>query len=208
MPNGSFSGSFYIQGVSPSASDVTITATDVTTTPLFGGDAETIQVVQPAISLTGITASRTKTTLSTLSNDSFFVSVGIPNAAQTGLLRGQGVSAGAGPLTLSLSNSNAALGEILIGSDRAQNIDIDIPVNGTALPSTPFLAPLPSLPEGVFETTVSATASGFIDTFASQSQTITVNAPAPISLSAGSLGTVVGAGLQIRHQFSVADNDR
>jgi hypothetical protein len=211
VPDETAFASFYVQGVSPSAT-VTITATDVTAEPKFGGDSQVLEVVQPVLQVRDLLASREATTLSApLVDDDFRVRTWIPNADDTALSRVQNVSAGTGPLTVTLTNDNPVF-ELVTTPATGQSATVQIPVNGSISASTVAtggvaLSLIEPTGEGVFDTTVTATATGFLDPFltASAPQTVTVTAPDPIDvLDAFGQGTIVGASLQIRYGFQLS----
>ena len=180
VANGSSTFNFWLQGTdwvsgTSSAGPVTITAS----APGFPNATGTISYVQPALRIAGVPA--TTTTLSP--NTAFRAEVGIPSAGNANVATLQARRFGAGSLTVTVTNSNPAVGEIdPSGGGAGTQIATTSIAAGTSL--SPFLE---FDPLGVGTTTVSASIPDFIATTAS-SQGATVSGPGMTLSVSGSLG--------------------
>jgi hypothetical protein len=117
VPAGQTSVSFYAQGVAGAAGEVLFTAT----APGFQPSAGTVTVVQPAVQIVSLTPTMGATDPSV----AFQVAVGLPATDGSALAAEQLVPAGAS-LTVTLSNSNASVAQLvtLDGGDQSRTITI------------------------------------------------------------------------------------
>jgi uncharacterized repeat protein (TIGR01451 family) len=174
---------YYLQGVDGASGTATITAS----APGFTSGSAPMTVVQPAIRIEGISTSTTA-----LSADQpFFVRTGPPTAGNANLSQLQAVRAGGG-VTVTLTNSNATVAQLTTSAGSGQTGTVIIGPSQFNSPTSVASGGVAFDPIAGGNTTVSATATGFISTTAA-SIGVTVTAP---GITVNSNGAVVGAGLQ------------
>jgi YVTN family beta-propeller protein len=107
LNNGLTSIPYYLHALENTAS---ATATVTISAPAFTSASHTVTVVQ-----SGVEIALLPTSMTTLSGDftNWYVQVGLPNAAGTNLTTVQNVRAGAAPLVVTLTNSQAAVATLL-----------------------------------------------------------------------------------------------
>lgn len=157
VPNGQTVASFVVQGVetaTPLPSTVTITAS----APGFTNGTSTATVVQPAFDLGGLPA--TATSLSV--NTDFSVQIGIPNTSNTGLDELQAVRAGGTTKTVTVTNSNSVVAQLVAASGTGNNVTAQIPPGQSSSPTSVATGGVAFDPLSAGSTTVSAGIPGFI----------------------------------------------
>jgi hypothetical protein len=164
---------------------VTLTAS----APGFTNGSGTVMVVTPGVQLASLGS-----TITTLSPDMHFVvQVGIPNAINSSLSQLQEVRGGSTPLTATVTNSTAAVAQLVTSSGAAQSRTVQIMPGQVQSPSTVIAGGIALDPLAAGTTTVNTTIPGVVSTTAA-SKGVTVSTPAlTVAVSSGT----VGAGLQI-----------
>ncbi len=184
LPNGSTDVSYTIQGVEGTTGTATITAS---ATGFISGNGE-VNVVQPALRIEGLLSA-----IDTLDpDDPFFIRVGTPNATNTTLQQLQEVRVGSGPLTVTVNNAVGTVGELITNAGPGQNVTVQIAEGAQFSPNSVAGGGVAFSPITTGDTTVTASATGFITTDAAV-QPVTVNSPV---ITLFSLPLTVGAGLQ------------
>ena len=189
VPQGQTAASFHVQGVdwtaSSSPDDVTITFSALG----FNGDTTSVNYVQPAIALFDLPTTPAAASL----NTDFTVRVGIPAAGNATLAVEQVRRAGGAALTVTVTNSQAAVAEIDPngGGTGAQLQTASIEAGKSSTPNN-LPGGLEFDPRGEGATVVSASSPGFISTTAA-AKTVPVAASPAITLPALS---PIAAGLQ------------
>ena len=168
VPAGSFSLNFYTQGVEGQTGTPTVSAT----APGFADGTATEPVVKPALDISGITTSP----LASAADDPFTVRIGIANVANQFLTELQDVRAGASPLTVTVTNSNATAGQLATSSTRAQSVTATIPVGQSSTPSSVATGGVAFDPLAAGSTSVTATIPGYTTTI--NNGTVVVNVQA------------------------------
>jgi len=163
---GQIYANFYIQGVEGMAGSVLITAS----APGFVDETGTIDVVQPALEISGLVQS---TTVLGVDNP-FTVRVGVANAQGTAIARLQQARAGGGGLTASVSNSNAAAAQLVTTAFTGQMVTVGIAEGQFSSASTVAAGGVAFDPLAAGMTQVSATIPGFGSTTAA-TVSVTVN---------------------------------
>jgi hypothetical protein len=151
VPNGSVNANFYVQTIEDTTGTVTITAT----APGFTSKVDSINVVTPGIRLFSVAASVDVFA----ADDPFQIQTGIPNVSGSNLMVFQAARAGGPGLTATVSNSNAAVGELVTTglSDQVVSVIIlpgqnisggsvalgGVAFNGTAAGTTEITASIP-----------------------------------------------------------------
>jgi hypothetical protein len=164
IDDGSTTAPVFFQGVAGATGPVTVTAAQAQ----FTDGTAAVNVVPALFNYSGLV-----TTTNTLAaNDPFNLFTYSTNAAGTGIQQFQHLSAGNGPLTVTLTSSDPAVGQ-LVGTTTGGTVQIELQLGGsqTNVPIPEFDA----LSGGT--TTITATAPGF-DT-ALSSRTVTVAAAPP-----------------------------
>ena len=197
IANGQRYGYFYIQGVRGATGSATITATQT----LFTTATTTITVVPPVLQINGLTTPTT--TLA--ADDDFYVQAGVPNLAGTSIQQWQNVS-GEGPLPVTFTSSNAAVGQLATTTTAAAALTINIPVNQYYTPTTKASGGIAfdALTGGV--TTVSVSAAGFNNAWSEASQAVAVNQPVMTIPDATGIGSRIGASLQYQYSVDLGAN--
>jgi hypothetical protein len=184
LPNGSTDLSFTIHGLEG------VTGTAVITATATGFDSATgdVTIVSPAFRLTGLLSN-----IDTLDpDDAFQVQIGAPNSDNTNLASVQESRAGGGGVTVTVTNSDDTVGELVTSGGAGQVAVVEI---GEGLNSTPINVASGGVafsPLTTGLTTVAGSIPGFIATDAGTQQ-VEVTAP---GITLFSLPSDVGAGLQ------------
>jgi hypothetical protein len=185
LANGTASTTYYVQGVAgaplPATATITATATG------FTENVGPVTIVQPGVMLSSVPASTT----SLSANSVFRVFLGIRNGTGSTLLDFQAVRMGGSPVTVTVSNSDASVAQLVASGGVGQTVTTTLSPGEDSTPNSGANA-LAFDPLGAGSTTVSVTAPGFASTTAA-SQLVTVSAP---GISQSHLPTTVGAGLQ------------
>ncbi len=155
VPDGTTSVSYYLQGVESATGTVTITAS----APGYVNGSAGIDVAQPALLIYSLGTSKTTGD----SDDPFYVRIGVPDASQSYMSIYQGVRAGSpNMVTATITNSDAAVGQLVTTDSTAQTVAIDIPETAS---QTPTYVGGGGVAFGVLDvgtTTVTATVPGFV----------------------------------------------
>lgn len=184
LNNGQTDASYTIQGVEGAVGTATITATATG----FASQTGDVTVVPPALRLEGVL-----TSIDTLDpDDAFFARVGTPNAGSTNLQQLQEARVGGGGLTVTLTNSNAAAGELVTLAGAGQTRTVTIPEGVAFSPTTVATGGVAFSPGGIGQTTIAGSIPGFVQV---DQATQDVNVTAP-GITLFSLPFDVGAGLQ------------
>ncbi|MEW5800484.1 MAG: PKD domain-containing protein, partial [bacterium] len=197
VPDGQNYYYFYIQGVCLATGIATITAKSVR----FNQGSMSIDIVQPVLVITGLAAST-----STLSaDDPFYVRCGILNTSGTGISGYQNASAGTDGVTVTLTSSNAAVGQLITSAGNGGSVTVVIPANDNNSPTSVTAGGAAFDPAGSGTVTVSAASPGFDNTWSGSSAAVTVSQPG-ITFS-GANYYRVGAGLQVQGAISLGGSD-
>ena len=183
VADGASTFDYWLQGMD----DVVGTGTLVVSAPGFVPDTVTVNVVQPAVEVSGLT-----TSLNTFSlDDAFTVRVGVPNSSHSFLTSVQERRPGGDTLWATITSDTAAVGVIVTQSGTAPTGRVAIAPTRSSSESSVATggAAFDALSAGM--TNVSVTIPNFIDTLGTSTRTVTVSAPT-ISVPA----TTVGGGLQ------------
>ncbi len=184
VPNGSVNANFWIQTLEDTTGTVTITAT----APGFVSAVDSIDVLPPAIRLFSVQGSGDVFA----PDDPFRVQVGLPNVSNSNLLAIQAARAGGPGLTATVSNSNAAAGELVTTGLTDQVVTVIV------LPGQNASGPNVSLGGVAFNgtaagvTEITAAIPGFVAT-SLDTQQVAVIAP---TISYSGLPFDVGSGLR------------
>ncbi len=187
IPNGQAAATFVVQGVetaTPLPSTVAITAS----APGFTNGTSTATIVQPAFDLVGLPA----TTTSLSANTGFYVQIGIPNTNNTGFNELQAVRAGGVSKTVTFTNSNAAVAQLLTTGTTGQSATVQIQPGQSNSPTSVTTGGVAFDPLVAGSTTVSAGIPGLIP-LPGAAKNVTVTAPA-VTFNVSTY--TVGAGLQ------------
>jgi hypothetical protein len=151
---------------------VTGTANITATMTGFTGDTRLVTVVQPAFEIASLSSSTTVGA----ANDEFVIRPGVPNALNTSLQQVQQVRWGGTQLEVTVTNSNATVGQLVTTAGAGQSRAIPIFVGANTTPTTVAAGGVSFDGLAAGATTVSATIPGFIVLPApAGSQTVTVN---------------------------------
>jgi antitoxin (DNA-binding transcriptional repressor) of toxin-antitoxin stability system len=183
VANQSASANYHLQGVEGATGTVTITAS----APGFTDGTSSLTIVQPAIRLENLPSATT----SLSADDTFWVRTGTATAGNTNLSQILSVRAG-GSLTVTLTNSNAAVARLTTTAGFGQTRTVTIGPNQSTSPTSVATGGVAFDPIAGGTTTVSATAPGVIATTAASTQ-VTVSAP---GITLNSNDATIGAGLQ------------
>lgn len=157
----------------------------------FNPATTVINLVNPAISLSGLVA--TTTTFST--TDPFQAVVGAVNAAGTGFSNNQAVRFGSAPVTATFTNSQGTVAQLVTTPLTGNTVTAQIAVGAQTTPTSVALGGVAFDPLVAGTTTVGVTAPGFTALTAA-TQNVTVSAP-NITLFTPAQGIgQVGSGLQ------------
>ncbi len=183
VPNGSTSFTWYLQGVEGQTGAPAITAS----APGFTDGSATATVVPAALDIIFLNPNTTTLT----PNNAFQVRLGYANSNNTAMAAEQVLRAGGTVRTATVTNSNAAVGQLFFQSGAAQAGTVDIALQQARSPSPASAGGVEFSALTAGTTTVSATIPGFL---ALPTATQTVNVTTPI-INVSSV--TVGAGLQI-----------
>ena len=180
VPNGQTSVPYYVQGVEGVAASATVNVS----APGFGTASHAVDVVPIGVEIINLPGATT-----TLSDDdtSWYVAIGIPCAGNTNVCTYQGVRAGASPLVVTLALTPAQTPVAQLKSDQ--------PVT-TAQTVTKPIQPAFAHTQAVAGGTIYGLA---FDPLAQGTTTVTVSAPAALTMSTtGSLTvTISGPGISV-----------
>ena len=178
LANGQVSASYVIQGVEGALGSATITARAAR----FADGSGLVHVVQPAVRIGGLVSA-----IDTLDPpDAFTVVIGVPAAGGGGIANDQFLRAGATPLTVTLTSSDPAVGELVTATESGATVSVSIAAGANA-GSGVSLRPL-----AAGTTTVTASAPGFLTT-GNGVVGVAVSTPGIVMAS---LPFTMGAGLQ------------
>ncbi len=194
VPAGQTYADFYLQGVTSATGNVTLTATQ----SQFTSGSLSVDVVQPVMRLSGLTASTTS-----LSADD-------PFRVETGYLHSNGVSfryanvsATQGSLMVNLTSSETGVGQLVTTSASGSPVTVQIPINQRFSPSTVATGGVAFDPLSGGDATVAATAIGFDPSYGSSSATVSVSQPGMTLADAWWGDYRIGAGLQAAYQVTL-----
>ena len=170
FPNGTGLLTFYAQGVAGAAGTVTLTASQA----LFTDGTADVDVVVP---VTAIVADLATTTTAGAPDDPFSVVVGIRNPNNPDIFFGQqGVSAGAAPLTLTITSSNTAVGQLTTQTQGpAAAVTLELGAAQSRTPTSVANGGVAFDPVSAGQTDVSTAAAGFDPLFPGSTVVVTVN---------------------------------
>ena len=188
IPAGSSSASFWLQGVAAGTSN--LSATDAADNDYSAAAPVGVSVVTSVVGFVNDPAA----TMTRLTAPSAF-SVGLYAFNGTSYFS-QAVSPSTGAVTVTVSNSAAAVGQLEAGSTTAQSVTLQIPVNATSsgYGATSGGGSFAPLADGSTVLTVSATNFATAAAASYGTQAIVVTG-AGMTLSAGNAATGSGAGL-------------
>lgn len=184
VPNGSTDALFVLQGLEAVAGSPTISAS----APGITGAMFTVAVVTPAVALTGLLSSITVPD----PIDTFWVTVGTPNAAGTAIGTAQAVRIGGFALTATITSANGTVGQLVTSSAAGTSAVVSVLPGASTSPNTVAGGGVAFDGLSAGTATVQATIVGFvvIDA-ATQIQTVTAAALSFLGVPAD-----VGAGLR------------
>jgi hypothetical protein len=194
---GAVSFSYWIHGMERVTGGVTLTAS----APGFTDQTGTAFVVQPGLELSGLSTSTTTLSVS----DPFSVRIGVPvgSVPNTSISPAQGVRIGGENVVVTITNGTAAVGQLVTAAGADQSRTVTITPGNSLSPASVAAGGIEFDPLNLGQTTVVASAPGFVQTGAASSQ-VTVSAPAitlfslPVSVGSGlmygSMGGQLGAG--------------
>jgi hypothetical protein len=185
LANGTASFSYYIAAEDEVTGQASISATAVG----FTDATATATVVAPAIQLTGLAATRAAFAV----DDPFQVQIGIPLANLTSLSVAQARRAGAPPLLVTFSSSNAAVGTLVTSGLVSDTVVVPILAGSSVSPATVAAGGVAFRGLTPGTTTIRITQPVVASTTTTGVSTTTVTTPV-ITLSAA---PTVGAGLQL-----------
>jgi hypothetical protein len=156
--------------------------------PGFTNATTTVQIVPPSLDIIFLTGSTT----SFSPNAAFQVRTGIPNPNNTGISQEQSVRGGAAPVTVTVSNSNATAGQLLVNTTTGQSLPVPIQPGQSRSAGSAGTGGVEFDPQAPGTTNISATSSGYV-VLPTATQSVVVTAPA-ITLNTV---TTVGGGMQV-----------
>jgi hypothetical protein len=168
VPNGVTYATFYVQALEDTTGTIYLTAT----APGFTAGIDSIDVVQPSLRINGLLDSQDPVD----PDDTFTISVGIANGSNTALSPSQKVRVGGSGLTATISNSNAAAGELVTMALTAQVVSVTISPGESTSSSTVAAGGVAFSAIAPGTTDVEATIPGF-NPLNDNPQTLTVIAP-------------------------------
>jgi hypothetical protein len=166
VPAGATSITFAVQGLENVTGGVAVSAT----APGFESGSATMTVVQPAFDITGLSTSTTAAAV----DDPFNVRVGLPNNLNTYLNELQSVRPGSPGLTVTLTSSNAAAGQLVTSQGPGSTVTIVISPNASSSASSVATGGVAFDPVTAGSTTVSSAIAGLI-ALPTSSVNVTVN---------------------------------
>lgn len=134
IPNFAQTATYFVQGVAPGTA--TLTAQESSQTPLFLDGTSTLTTVQPAIQL-GTTFSNVTNVTPLARNMPLRAFIGLPDADNTSVPSpfAQSLSPALAPLTIRLTNSDAAVGQLATSAGAGQTATLLIAAGQSATPS-------------------------------------------------------------------------
>jgi probable HAF family extracellular repeat protein len=167
MPDGAMSFVYYTHGLEGQTGTVTLIASAAG----FTNSAAAVEVVQPAVQLSNLSASTTTAS----PDDPFSVLVGIPNQQLTAMQLFQSVRTGApSPLIATVTSSNAGVGQLVTTQITGATVTAEIAEGFIGTPSDVASGGVAFDPLTAGTTTVSASIPGFV-ILPTASQVVTVN---------------------------------
>jgi hypothetical protein len=157
-------GTVYVQGLTTGTVSLTVEAVGFTSPPNGA-----ITVVPPALAIAGL-----PTTIgATAADDSFQITVGVPNGTNTALAASQAVNPG-GSVMATVVNGNGSVARLTTTAGADQTRTVAIPAGENSSPASVAAGGIAFDPLGSGTTTVSASIPGFAVTSAG-SVTVTVS---------------------------------
>lgn len=187
LADGSSTVNFVLQAPETLTGAAMITATVLNDTIGVTPASASVNVVTPALRITGLGAS----TSSIDAQDVFAVDCGVPNAGQTTLISAQSVRAGSS-LVVTVSNSAAGVGQLVTAALTGQVVQSTIAANTSNTPASVASGGVALDPIAAGTTMVTASAPGYITTTAGIVNVTVTNA----SMTFVNSVSTVGAGLQ------------
>jgi len=172
VPNGTTSLNFAVQGVEGTTGTVALTITAPGFLDATG--SLTVNVVQAAIELINVNLNQSVGG----PDDIFRVRTGRPNTNASALVAVEpirvGFGGGTGPLEVTITNSDATVGELIQNGGMAQTFTVPIPQGSSTSANNAGTTGVAFRPIGAGSSTVSGTATDFIATD-NAAKTITVS---------------------------------
>lgn len=165
IPDGSSTATFYLQGISGVAGDVTITATHSS----FTDGTMVVTLVEPVLDIYNLGTAPSATS----ADDPFQVRIGLQNAAGTGIQEWQNVSPAA-PIQVLVSSSDTGAGQLITAAETGASVIVEIPENSYNSASTVVAGGVAFDPVAEGITVIHAESSGSDNTFPQSSETINV----------------------------------
>ncbi len=165
VPDGQTHVTYVIQALEGVTGSVTLT---VSASGFIDGTG-TVTVVQPALEISGLLANSN----TSAADDVFKVRIGIPGPNDSYLVAYQRVRIGGGTLEATVTNSDAAVGQLVTGDGTGQTRVVEIPAGGFETPATVGAGGIAFDALGAGMTDVEASIPGFI-TAGTGSATVTV----------------------------------
>jgi hypothetical protein len=154
VPAGATSITYAVQGLENVTGDVLVTATASS----FVDGGATMSVVQPAYDIIGLTTPMTSTAL----DDVFTVRVGLPNSLNTYLNELQSVRPGSPGLSVTLTSSNTAAGQLVTSQGSGGTVTAFIGPNASSTAGTVANGGVAFDPVAAGSTTVTSAIAGLI----------------------------------------------
>lgn len=184
IPNGQTDTSFVVNGVVGATGMGTVSAS----APGFTGDSDPVTIVAPVFrileALTGLNQFTADAAVR--------VQIGVPNVAGTAFAAGQNLAQGPA-LSVMLSNSNAAVAQLVTSSGGAQNVTVFITPGNSQTAGTVATGGVSFDPIAAGSTTLTASVAGFTAFPSDGTRNVTIAGP---TLTFLSLAARVGSGLQ------------
>lgn len=150
---------FYISGMEGMTGTATITAT----APGYDAGSNTVEVAPVAVVILFLEGTQTATG----ANDPFVVAVGAINASGTYVYTEQVVRAGGTPITTDITNSDAAVAQLVTAAGAAQAVSVTIAVGQRRSPTTLAGGGVEFDPLGSGQTSVVVSGTGLVQVPAS-----------------------------------------
>lgn len=166
--DGDSSEDFYIQGVAMTTGSAPITGSQVGAST-FASDTETVTIETPILRIDSLN----NTTTAGAADDPFWVRTGLRNGNSA--FGFQGVSAGNAPLTISITNSNEAAGQLVTSTQTGGTVTLDLAANQQLTPTSVNAGGVAYDPIATGVSIINATAPGFDTTFPGATDVVTVN---------------------------------
>jgi hypothetical protein len=194
LPDGWTYKDFTIQGVSGAAG----TKIGLTATNASFADATTGIDVAPAVFM-----------INSLETSTTSMSADDPFSVRTGFIHSNGTTfryapvSGAGPLTVTLTSSNVAVGQLKTSSETGSPVTVIMPVNTYDSPASVASGGVAFDPLAGGTTTISASAPGFSNFYSGASVSVTVTKPGMTLSDIYGGDYRVGGGLQIPFRLTL-----